>query len=475
MLLAVTVVQRSIGFGRGVLFCRWLDAEALGRWEMAYGFLLLAAPLAVLGLPGSFGRYLVRFREQGRLRLFLRRTTLWTALLSAAAVAALILFRAPMAELVFGDPARAGLMTLVALTLAAVIAHHFAEAVLAGMRLFRLVSAMHFFQSTAFALIAVTLLLTWGPRAESIVVAYGLACVASLLAVGVRAAIEARGEQDTAEPVAHREFWPPLMRFAIWIWVANLLANLFAVIDRYMILHFGGFDATAALAQVGNYHAANIVPALMVSIANLLVGAVTPHLSHAWEQGRRDEVSDQLNLTLKLTALGMLAGGCAVLVGCPWLFATAFPGKYAEGLAVLPWAVVACVWFGVMMVAQTYAFCAEKSRRCALPLAAGLLANVLLNLLLLPRLGLLGAVVATALATLLALVGQLIVNQRLGMRLHRGTLLLCAAPAALTAGPAAAALMLCVAMLARRVVFSPEELAKAGTLRLGVFPRAAGA
>ncbi len=70
VLLVVNVVQRSIGFGRGVLFCRWLDPESLGHWDMAYGFLLLAAPVAVLGLPGSFGRYLERFRHAGSCRLF---------------------------------------------------------------------------------------------------------------------------------------------------------------------------------------------------------------------------------------------------------------------------------------------------------------------------------------------------------------------------------------------------------------------
>jgi PST family polysaccharide transporter len=60
VLLVVSVVQRSVGFGRGMLYMRWLSPEELGQWDMAYSFLLLAAPLIVLGLPGSFGRYLER-------------------------------------------------------------------------------------------------------------------------------------------------------------------------------------------------------------------------------------------------------------------------------------------------------------------------------------------------------------------------------------------------------------------------------
>jgi len=74
MLFALTVVQRMIGFLRGVLFCRWLDAEQLGQWDLAFGFLMLAAPLAVLGLPGSYGRYLEYYRQRGQLKPFLRRS-----------------------------------------------------------------------------------------------------------------------------------------------------------------------------------------------------------------------------------------------------------------------------------------------------------------------------------------------------------------------------------------------------------------
>src|SRR3989304_3131758 len=76
ILLGLTVVQRLVGFVRAVLFCRWLDAEQLGLWDMAFSFLMLAAPLSVLAIPGVFGRYLERYRQRGQLRGFLRWTTL---------------------------------------------------------------------------------------------------------------------------------------------------------------------------------------------------------------------------------------------------------------------------------------------------------------------------------------------------------------------------------------------------------------
>lgn len=104
ILLVANIVQRGIGFGRGILFCRWLEPDELGTWDMAYSFLLLAAPVVVLGLPGSFGRYLERFRQRGQLRTFLRRATIWTTALTIAACATIIIAAPQFSDLISDGP-----------------------------------------------------------------------------------------------------------------------------------------------------------------------------------------------------------------------------------------------------------------------------------------------------------------------------------------------------------------------------------
>ncbi len=54
VLLVMAAVQRIVGFVRGVLVCRWLSPDELGQWDMAFGFLTLAAPLTVLGAARQF-------------------------------------------------------------------------------------------------------------------------------------------------------------------------------------------------------------------------------------------------------------------------------------------------------------------------------------------------------------------------------------------------------------------------------------
>jgi len=40
------------------------------------------------------------------------------------------------------------------------------------------------------------------------------------------------------------------MRFAFFVWVTNLLTHLFAIVDRYMIVHYSGMSPFEALDRI---------------------------------------------------------------------------------------------------------------------------------------------------------------------------------------------------------------------------------
>jgi O-antigen/teichoic acid export membrane protein len=201
-----------------------------------------------------------------------------------------------------------------------------------------------------------------------------------------------------------------------------------------MLLHYSGLDNETALGLLGDYHASRVIPILFLSVADLLGGAVLPYLSHDWELGLREQVSNLVNSVLKVTALVMLAGGVAVLWIAPLIFHFAFEGKLDNGLAVMPWTMTYCVWYSLLLVAQNYAWCAEKAKLAILPLIAGLVINVLIDLALIPSWGLHGAVIGTTVATGIALAILFWINRLAGMQLQRGMLLFTIAPAALCGG-----------------------------------------
>ncbi len=459
ILLLVTVFQRSVGFGRGVLFCRWLSPETLGQWEMAYSFLLLAAPLAVLGVPGSFGRYAEHYRQRGHLRTFLRRTSIWTAVCSFTAIGFILWFAPQFSQLIFGYADCTDLITGICLCLAAIIFHHMLIALFTALRMVRVVSVMNFAQSLLFATVSLGLL-WWMPDVSSMLIGYGVACLIASLGALAWTLPGFKQIEDNEGNLAHNEFWMKLLRFAFFVWVSNLLSHLFGIVDRYMIVHYGGLSPAEAMQQVGYYHSSRLVPLLLVSFADLLSGLAMPHLSHDWEAGRRTEVSRRMNFMLKLTSLGMLAFGVCVLLFTPVLFHVVLQGKYDDGLAVLPWTLAGCVWYGLYAVAQNYLWCAEKVKLATLPLVAGLGVNVLLNLVLLPIWGLFGAVLATAISTIVCLLVTLVLNRLAGMQISTGTWLVGLAPAALGFGAAVSAIVLLLLVLccfATNLIFRKEE------------------
>lgn len=433
-MLGVTVIQRIVGFGRSLLFCAYLDDDQLGLWSLAFSFLLLAAPLAVIGLPGSFGRYVEYYRNSGRLRSFLTRTTIFSVVTSVICVLGVWMFQKPLAWFLFKDAAEASLVVWLAVALLIVIAFNFLTELLTALRMARAVSLMQFAHSIFFAVTGVLFLVAtpWG--AQGVLISYTIACGIAFIGAGLftfRSIARAANDQ---EPLANSELWTRLLPFAGWVWVINLLSNLFEAADRYMILHFAPVESIAAQSMVGQYHSSRMLPILLVSVSAMLGGLILPYLSHEWEKGDHDAVARLQKVSLKWMAVGFTAIGSVIMIAAPLIFTYVLRGKYDDGLAVLPWTFVYCIWFSLAGVAQNYLWCAEKAHLGSGALVVGLVANVAMNILLLPVLGLLGAVLATSAANLIALAVIYYYSHREGMRVDVGIVLTTLLPLSLAMG-----------------------------------------
>ncbi len=437
-LLVLTVVQRGVGLLRNVLFCRLLDPEELGRWNLAFSFLMLAAPLAVLGLPGSFGRYAEYYRKRGHLRTFLKRTALVSAALSLAFVSAILLAPRLWAQLIFRDATQEGLVLVIAGALAAVITCNFLTELFTALRRSRVASTLQFSHSLAFTLVGLGLLTTTAWGAGAVAAAYGAACAMACLGAMFALRDSWRTAPEAPSMLSHVDFWTKLMPFAAWIWVANLLANLTEVIDRYMILYFAPADAISASALIGHYHSSRVAPDVLASIVAMLAGVLLPYNSHDWEAGNHAAVVRRNRLAIKLAGVLLTAAGAAVLLLSSVLFQGVLEGKYELGEVVLPWSLVQAILFGLSVLAMSYLWCAERARLAVLVTGVGLTCNVLLNLWLVPWMALEGAVMATAAANATAFATAAWLGHRLGMTVSRGMVVAGLLPLTLLLGPAAA-------------------------------------
>lgn len=459
-MLVLNVVQRGVGFMRGLLFCRFLAVDALGQWSLANGFLQLAAPLVVLGLPGSFGRYVSYYRQRGQLRAYLCRMTLVTLVLTTVGTLAMCFVQPWLAEALLGDRNAVRLMSWSLGTLAIVVVFNYLNELLTALRQVRAVSWMQFVNSLTFTVAGVLLVWQWESTAEAVVLAFAISCLAGIVSIAPWYGELAAEFYADAQKLPLGDMWAKLLPFASWIWLTNVLANIADFVDRFMIMHWSGLDYHGAQALVGQYHTSRVVPLLLATLAVTISSIVLPHLSHAWEAGQREVVSRQSNLALKLVSLSFTAVSLAVLWTSPILFDVILGGKYNAGLAALPWALVGCVWFSLFVVAQNYLWCAEQAKLGTLAIAVGVFVNTLLNFIAIPA-GLTAIMAARGIATMVSVLLIFWFNHRHGMHFSRGLWVACVLPLAIVCGaPLGSVLLIAVVVWdwrARWMIDASEE------------------
>ncbi len=439
-LMTLTVAQRGVGFIRTALFCRLLHQEELGQWSLIFMFVMLASPLTLMGITGSFGRYVEHYLQRGLAKQFLRRTAFAVSLLTVAAMGLIHLNSDWVATALLGDSNQAFLLVPASITLVTNIAFNFFYETSIALRRVKVGSTMDLISSWTFAVLGIGFVWLTEFGAYGVVLSYAagnlLGSLFSILAL--RTTWNQLPQSD--EEFTHMGLWRKLAPFALGLWMVNLINNLFDMVDRYMIVHFSGFPASDARGLVGQYFSSMAVPLLMVGVSNSLCHMVMPYLSEDWEAGRKDAVNDRVNFSMKLIGSMLAIGSTLIVLAGPVLFNLIFDGKYDAGYQVLPFTIAFCYWNGFMGTVYNYMFCVERTRLMCISTLSGLIVNISLNALLLPRLGLAGAGLATASGCLLNVVISLFLARRFGFKMHPGVLWVLCFPFACGFGPVVAAI-----------------------------------
>jgi polysaccharide transporter, PST family len=414
--LVLTLVQRLLGGVRGVVFCRLMTDQELGQWSLLNSFLMILGPFAVLGLPGSFGKFVEHYFQQGQLRSFLRRVG-WLCTATTILVAGSIwIMPGFFSQQILGEPDQVGLMRLMSATLVALTAFNYLTSLIESMRQIRLATILRFVSGVSFTLLGIVLLLVSPNGSISATWAFLLSCVLGSVPAVWFLWNQRQVIVDEGAYLDARQMWFRLTPYALWWWASNMVFNLFELSDRYMLIHYSRAEWDAAQALVGQYHSGRIIPLLMVGVASMLSGLLLPYVAKSWSDGNIAKACSQLNWTIKLSTIGMMAANVVLLFGAPLIFNTVLDGRYNDGLSVLPLTMVYCTWFSIITVSQDFLWVSENGKYAVATMAIGLVANIWFNMLLIPSFGLWGAVAATSIGNLLGLVLLFLANQRFRCR-----------------------------------------------------------
>ena len=429
VMLVANVLQRVIGLLRNLGFCHFLSDADLGQWSLANSFFVIGAPIAVLGLPGSFGKFVEIFRRQGALGSYIRALTIVSGSGLIALSMAMVAMPARFAWLIFNDERAASQMGWLISTLAAVTIFNFVNELMSALRQVRVVSSMQFVNSLAFAVLG-TIGLLFVQSWTILLPCYALACLLALVpglwVLRTTHAEELRGS------AAIPDMWSRVFPFAVALWCMNLLTNLFDVCDRALLLHLTP-DPAVGQAMIGQYHCGRLIPNLLISVASLLSGVLLPYLSADFESGDKQRLTKRLRQVLQLVSTLFSGAAIGFLLASPLIFSWMLGGRYDDARQILPLALLQCIWMSLFMLAQTYLFCIEKGKHVAVILLFGLCLNAALNYPLIAAFGLAGSVAATTIASgvIFALVLQRL--SREGQSLGWPTWLACFSPAVLAA------------------------------------------
>lgn len=431
-MLIINVVQRFVGLFRNLGFSMFLPDDQLGLWALANSFFVIAPPFIVLGLPGSFGKFVEHYRQRGQLQTYLVRVAK-VCLVGLIGMAGLMLaFPEQVATSLYGQEQSYHIIVWTVITLAVLTVHNFVYEIVLSMRLIRLASIMQFVNSSVFCVLGVAgiyVTKSW----VILLPCYAFACLLATLP-GLYGMTKTRQDFEQTQPLHAIGMWRRIVPFAAAMWLTNLLSNTFELCDRYMLLHVGNLSAEAGQVLVGQYYCGRILPTLLLSLAMMFSGIVLPYLSADWERKQFDKIVQSMNGILINLSIVFTGLSLAALAAAPILFHEVLGSRFDPALQILPLGMMQAIWSGLAMIAANYLLCAEKGRQNAAILAVCLVLNIALNWPLIHWLGLYGAAIATATSNA-ALCG--LVCWRLhqeGCRIQLKTWIVCLLPISLLFG-----------------------------------------
>ena len=446
VMLLLNFVQRLVGLLRGLGFCHFLSDVELGQWALVNSFLVIGVPIAVLGLPGSFGRFVETFRSRNQLGDYFRRVAVVSFCGLTIACTTILIFPQQFSWLLFRETTTFGLVVWCVITFISITIFSFIYDMVGSLREVRTVSLMQFTQSVVFGVVGLSVLSvrpSWNMLLPSFTIACLLATLPGLLVLLSSYRCEFRRAPRAAQ-FNGRELWARILPYAAALWVMNLLGNLFEVSDRYMLLHLIPGAEQVGQALVGQYHCGRILPNLLTSIALMLGGILLPYISADWEAGQPQRIAARLRQVMQSVSIGFTLLAIAAMCVAPLLFHYGFHDRYQQAEAILPISMTQAIWVSLFTVAQSYLLCIERGKRLAALMVAGLLLNLLLNWWLIQQWGLFGAVLATSTANIFTLLLLLWQMNRHGCSLGWGTLVLCLTPLSVAAGPVVATITLLI-------------------------------
>ncbi|MDO8672998.1 MAG: oligosaccharide flippase family protein [Dehalococcoidia bacterium] len=399
------ITEVALGLAFSVLVVRKLGDQAYGTYALLYSLIGVTSVLCSLGLNEAVSKYLpivATQGEEGQVGYLVRATVAYRLLFTLVGSIVLYLSCGFLAG-VFQNTAISDLAFLIV----AVFALQNTTDLLASfyvsylrVKTYYLVRLVN--QSLSLVLVLILFSL-WGPSVFLVLTTVLLttAVAGCLYLLGARTALRREPvEIDLA----------PVRRFALYIWLINLVTfGLGSQIDTLLVAYF-----LKDAAQIAYYNVAMMIVTRLYTVLTGWTIVLVPSLSEAFAKGGKEGLARASDLCFKLHVGVMLP-------------ALAFVGLRSDGLINLvfgtsyhPSSILLTV-FALLTIGGAYALSGPvlnvlyvtggEKIVVWLRVVTGSL-NILLDILLIPPLGAMGAILATGISVLVTGISELFMARR---------------------------------------------------------------
>jgi O-antigen/teichoic acid export membrane protein len=376
------VLVGLLQFARLPLLTKWLGASLYGTWSIIWVTIVLITPLAVLGLDMTIVRFLAAERDVYRVRE--RFASVAFAILASGVFASVILILCSnlFASSILGDINSSHLVRLASFMILTQAISGISLSFFRTLRQMKLYSALLVAKAAAeLGLMAYFLFSGWEIKGIIIaILASGMLSIAIALFITVRQ-IGFQFPRFT-EIKNYLKYGLPLVPSAAILWIIHSS-------DRYIIGYF------MEPKDVGIYAASYTLAYTISLLLGPLQVVLLPAISKSYDGGDIARTKTYLKYSLKYLMMLSIPFAFGLSILASPLLRILTTVEFTSGSLVIPFVAFGLLLYGLYQVCMYVLHLAKKTSwiLCLLSISAAI--NIGLNLLLIPRLGILGAAVGT--------------------------------------------------------------------------------
>jgi len=383
-LIAERIIRLAVGLFVGVWVARYLGPEQFGTLSYAQAFVGLFGAVATLGMDGIVIKHLVKDEWNSDLLL----GTAFTLKLLSAMVA--LVFIGIVAFTTSNDNKDIIIITIIASALVFqslnVIDFYFQSKVLS-----KYIVKVNLISQLIASLIRIALILTNAPL---IAFAYVIMFDAIILAVGY-IYVYKHNNLSFRQWEFNKLTASEILKYSWPLALSGIVISIYMKIDQIMIKEMLG------KTSIGHYAAAVKISEAWYFVPIAINSSLFPAIINAKKRSLK-EFYDRLKILYSFMLLSAVAISIPTTIYSKYIINLLYKEQYDQASTVLMFHIWAGVLVSLGVVTSSIIIANNKQNNALISTSIGAISNIILNLLMIPRFGIVGAAFATILSQIIS-------------------------------------------------------------------------